>query len=158
MSQSSNTQSSNTSSRGNRASVRTFVADIIELGELQAMLVAADAKNASSSVKFGLMLLVIGSVGTLAALTLLLFGAATAVQEQFEWSAAASQLLTAIVAVVTLGLLSFAGVNQLTKALAEFRNSTCELSNNLGAVKSALKRGVGRSDERRYYETLRDNA
>lgn len=151
-------QSPNTATRSNRASVRTFTADLVELGELQAMLFAADARSASNAAKFGLMLLLIGSVGALAALTLLLFGIAAAIAEQFEWSAATSQLLTAFVALVVLGGVSFVGVNQLTKAASSFRTSTFELSNNLNAVKSALKRGTGRSDEQRYYETLRENA
>lgn len=139
-----------------RAGFRTFVADVIELFELQALLVKADARRASMKLKIGICLLMVGGIGMLSTLTLLLFGVAAIFEEQLDWSTATSQLVTALIAIVALGISTWVGAVQLINAAAAFRGSAGEFSSNLRAIKSALRQGVGRDDPARYEETLRE--
>ncbi|MFH5803131.1 phage holin family protein [Alienimonas sp. DA493] len=114
-----------------------LLSDLTELGELQAKLLAADARIAAKRSAGSLALVAVGAVLAASALPVLLVACAYGLHALGlpEWAAF---LIAAAVGLVVGGLFAWAGWKGLSRALRTFRRSGDAFSQNLTWVKASL--------------------
>ena len=119
---------------------RQVMADVLELAELQARLLAVDGQEAGRrSAKAGAAAAV-ALVLLLAATTTALTGLGYVLYEQLEWSIGVSLLVVAAVAVAMSGIAGAVAYVMLRRAAGSMKESTSELSENLKWVREVLTR------------------
>ena len=121
-----------------REGVTGFTRDALELGELQAMLLAEDFGRAKSKIVWGILLLSAAGVLSLAVLTVLLGAAGGGLADALEWPEWAGRLAVSGVALVLLALAALLGIRMLTKSAEPLGRSAAEFKENWRALKTAV--------------------
>lgn len=114
--------------------------DVVSLGELQAHLLAVDARESLQKAQAPAALLTIGVAVGLAAVTSLLFALAEGLVLQFHWERALAYLVSGLCGSALAGLLLWAAWRRAGVAAEVFLRSRTELSENIRWVKTALTR------------------
>ncbi|QDT17080.1 phage holin family protein [Alienimonas californiensis] len=114
-----------------------LLADLTELGELQAKLLAADAKVAANRSAGSLALVAVGVLLAASAfpVTLVALGFGLAAAGLPEWAAF---LIAAAAGLLVGGLIAWSGWKGLSRAAGTFRRSSDAFSQNLAWVKASL--------------------
>ena len=121
-----------------REGVSGFTRDALELGELQAMLLAEDFGRAKSKIVWGVALLSAAGVLSLAVLTVLLGAAGGGLADALRWPEWAGRLAVSGVALLLLALAAWLGVRMLLKSAEPLGRSSAEFKANWRALKTAL--------------------
>jgi len=129
-------------------SVSDLSHDVATLLDLQARLVALDAKESTQKAVTPIVTLIVTIVLTLAAFTVGLFGAAELVARALTISQGASMLLTAGVTLALAGGLIWFSIGQLKASVTPFRRSIEEFDRNVAWLKTVLLQS-GRASHRR---------
>jgi hypothetical protein len=122
--------------------------DVSTLFDLQAKLVALDAKESTQKALAPLVILVVALVLALAAFTVGLFGLGELISTALTISQGASMLLTAGATLVFVGGAIAFSIVQLKASLTPFRRSIEELDRNVAWLKTVLLHS-GRTNHRR---------
>jgi len=122
--------------------------DVATLLDLQARLVALDAKESTQKAVTPLVTVLVAVVLTLAGFTVGLFGAAELIARALTISQGASMLLTAGVTLALAGGVIAFSISQLKASLTPFRRSVEELDRNVAWLKTVLLHS-GRTPPRR---------
>ena len=125
---------------------QALLSDLAELGELQAKLLAADARTAANRSAGSLALVVVGAVLAASGLPVALLAAGYGLHAAGlpEWAAF---LIAAVAGLAVGGLIAWLGWRGLKRACGTFRRSADAFSQNLEWVKASLS-GGRRSDPR----------
>jgi hypothetical protein len=141
-------------SGGETAGVKRVVADVVELAELQARLIASDARCLAQSALRPIILGAISVVLLLGTIPILLLGAADFLVRHGDWSAPTAQLAVAGVVIlvgVILGVLATKSTHgcgpPLRNSLAEFEKNIDTLREILGG-NNALQSHLGQMERR----------
>lgn len=122
-----------------KATPASLAQHALELSELQLQLLVADLKAATSLTRTAVTLAVVAVVLLIAAAPVLLLSAAAALQEAFELGRAVSLLIAGAAAVLTAGILLYAGWKILLRGAGKFGRSRDELKYNIEWVKQAVR-------------------
>lgn len=118
--------------------VRQLIADITELAELQARLIADDVRLTAVSVATPIILLLVALVITLGLTPVLVLAGANLLVEQVGWSQSISQFVClglGLLVVITLGILA---VRKLKNLALPLKRSVSELEKNLAKMREML--------------------
>lgn len=126
---------------GVRNGVGELLHDVVSLGELQAQLLAVDAKESVDKAKFPLGLLVGGIALALGAVPVLLLSLGEALTLWLNWERALSYLVSGLVGSIIAGVMLYLAWQQTGAVIAVFDRSRVELSENIRWIKYALTRG-----------------
>jgi hypothetical protein len=124
---------------GDAGGVRRLLADVTELAELQARLVASDAKGLAESIIKPTILATIGFVIVLGAVPVLLLSCANFLVEWFDWTPAVAQLAAAAAALLIAGTLCAFAVKLLKACGSPLRRSLAELEKNMDILRDMLQ-------------------
>ena len=122
--------------------------DVVTLLDLQAKLVAMDAKETTEKALTPVVILVVAVILALAAFTVGLFGAAELIARALTISPGMAMLLTAAVALALAGGAIAFSIVQFKASLTPFRRSLEELQRNVAWLKTVLLHS-GRTPPRR---------
>ncbi len=126
---------------GVRDGVGELLHDIVTLGELQAELLAVDARESIQKAQAPIVMLVIGAVVGLGATPVLLMALAEGLHELLEWSRWLSYLTSGLVGAVLGGVLMYLAWRKSGDVIGVFMRSRTELAENIKWIKYALTRG-----------------
>lgn len=126
---------------GVRNGVGELLHDVVSLGELQAQLLAVDARESMQKAQSPVVLLLGGAALALGAVPVLLLALAEALVLLLDWERALAYLVSGLIGAVVGGVLVFAAWRQAAAVLAVFDRSRAELSENVRWIKYALTRG-----------------
>ena len=126
---------------GVRNGVGELLHDVVSLSELQAQLLAVDAKESVEKAKLPIGLLDGVIALALGAMPVLLLSLGEALTLWLEWERALSYLVAGLVGAVLAGVLLYLAVQQAGAVIAVFDRSRVELGENVRWIKYALTRG-----------------
>jgi hypothetical protein len=126
---------------GVRDGVGELLHDVVSLGELQAQLLAVDARESVQHAKLPIALVAIGAVLGLGCVPVLLLAMGEAFYELLDWPRSLSYLASGVIAALAGGLLLWLGIGKFNAVIGVFKRSSEELSENVRWVKYALTRG-----------------
>ena len=126
---------------GVRDGVGDLLHDVVSLSELQAQLLAVDARESVDKAKAPIGLLVGGISLALGAVPVLLLSLGEALTLWLDWERALSYLVSGLAGVVIAGILLYLAWQQAGAVLAVFDRSRVELAENIRWIKYALTRG-----------------
>lgn len=126
---------------GVREGVGELLHDIVSLSELQAQLLAVDARESMQKAQTPIVLLGAGMAVALGAVPVLLLGLAEALVLLLEWERAVAYPLSGLIGIVLGGGLVYAAWKQAEAVIAVFKRSQDELAENIRWIKYALTRG-----------------
>jgi hypothetical protein len=112
--------------------------DIMNLAELQAKLVALDAKEAVSRASLAVIAIAVGLVIAAASVPVALLGMADIVARTFQIQPGWAMLLTAAVALLFAGMIVGVFTRQIPEALKTFRRSKEEFERNLAWLRTVI--------------------
>jgi len=138
---SSNANGRSSAATGVREGVGDLLQDVVSLGELQAQLLAVDARESLQKAQVPLVLLMVGMAVGLAAAPVLLLALGEALVQVFDWPRAVSYLVSGLVGAVMGGVLMYFACRQGAAVVAVFKRSQDELAENIRWIKYALSRG-----------------
>ena len=113
--------------------------DVIELGELQARLLALDVKKTSVDARMAFVLTVVGASFLLCSISVGLFALAELLHEELKWDKSTADLVTAVVGVVLGGGILAAAWHQWQSGMSALTRSREELSRNVAWLKMSLR-------------------
>jgi len=126
---------------GVRNGVGDLMYDVVTLSELQAKLLAVDAREGVEKAKFPLVLLGAGAAFALGASPVLLLALGECLVLWLDWERAPAYVVSALLGAVVGGGLLYAAVQQLGAVTNVFDRSQAEFADNVRWVKYALTRG-----------------
>jgi hypothetical protein len=126
---------------GVRDGVGDLLHDVVSLSELQAQLLAVDAKESVNKAKLPIALLVGGTVLALGAVPVLLLALGEALYLWADWNRPLAYLASGLVGVVVAGIMLYVAWQQTGAVIAVFDRSRVELAENVRWIKYALTRG-----------------
>jgi hypothetical protein len=112
--------------------------DIMNLAELQAKLVALDAKEAASRATLAVSAVALGLVIAVASVPVALLGLADVLARTLQIQPGWAMLLTAAVALAFAGLIVVVFTRQIPEALNTFRRSKEEFARNLAWIRTVI--------------------
>jgi hypothetical protein len=112
--------------------------DVMNLAELQAQLVALDAKEAASRATLPVTAVGVGLVIAAASVPVALLGLADILARTLQIQPGWAMLLTAAVALVFAGLIVAVFTRQIPDALNTFRRSREEFARNLAWLRTVI--------------------
>jgi len=118
-----------------RTSAGKFTCDLLELAELQAKLLKADAKSVAERSIGAAIFVLVGCLSLLGCMPVLIFGAASAVAYFFEIDPWVSQLMVGgCLSVISIAVVAISS-RMLSKTGVQFKRSTEEFSKNIEWLK-----------------------
>jgi uncharacterized membrane protein YciS (DUF1049 family) len=120
-------------------SVSGLTHDVIELGELQAKLLALDLKKSSRKTRTCLILAVIGICVLLGSIPVALLALAEVLVEQLEWSRSAALGVATLVGLLLTAIFAGAAYAIVRSGLLSLQRSREEFNNNIAWIKSTLR-------------------
>jgi hypothetical protein len=126
---------------GVREGVGELLHDVVSLSELQAQLLAVDARESIQKAQLPLVLLGGGIAVALGAVPVLLLGLAEALVLLLEWERAVAYPLSGLLGLLLGGGLLYGAWRQASAVIAVFKRSQDELAENIRWIKYALTRG-----------------
>jgi len=126
---------------GVRDGVGDLLHDVVSLGELQAELLAVDARESVQKAVMPLVLLGIGIAAGLAAFPVLLIALAEGLVLGLSWKPPLAYVVSGLVGAALGGGLVYAAWRQAADVIAVFKRSQDELAENVRWIKYALTRG-----------------
>ena len=114
--------------------------DVIELGELQAQLLALDVKSTGQNAAGAFVLTIVGASLLLSAISVGLFALAEVFVEKLGWPQSAADLVAALVGVALGGAVLTGAWYQWKSGLSTLQRSRNELSRNIAWIKSNLRK------------------
>jgi hypothetical protein len=126
---------------GVRDGVGDLLHDVVSLGELQAQLIAVDARESAQKAVAPIGLLIGGISLALGAVPVLLLSLGEALTLWLDWERALSYLVSGLAGAVIAGLLLYLAWQQAGAVIAVFDRSRVELAENVRWIKYALTRG-----------------
>jgi glycerol uptake facilitator-like aquaporin len=126
---------------GVRDGVGDLLHDVVSLSELQAQLLAVDARESVEKAKTPIGLLIGGVSLAMGAVPVLLLSLGEALTLWFGWERALSYLVSGLGGAVIAAVLLFLAWQQTGGVLAVFDRSRVELAENVRWIKYALTRG-----------------
>ena len=126
---------------GVRNGVGELLHDVVSLSELQAQLLAVDAKESVEKAKLPIGLLIGGIILALGAVPVLLLSLGEALTLWLDWERALSYLVSGLAGVVIAGVMLYLAWQQTGAVIAVFDRSRVELAENIRWIKYALTRG-----------------
>jgi glycerol uptake facilitator-like aquaporin len=124
-----------------RDGVGELLHDVVSLSELQAQLLAVDAKESVERAKLPIGLLVGGIALALGAVPVLLLSLGEALTLWLDWERALSYLVSGLAGAVIAGVLLYLAMQKAGAVIAVFDRSRVELAENVRWIKYALTRG-----------------
>ncbi len=118
-----------------------IVGDALELAELQAKLVKADATKTMQRALPALVLVAVASCAVIACLPVLVFGLASLLDSQTELNSWQSQLIVAGIGTLAAMVSAVLAAWRLRHSFSEFKRSTDELANNFAWAKCVVSSG-----------------
>ncbi len=115
--------------------------DMLELAELQAKLVKADASKTIQRAIPALVVVVLSGCGVIACLPVLVFGLAALLDAQTQLNAWQSQLIVAGVGTLSAATCVVFASRRLLNSFGQFKRSTDELANNFAWAKCVVRSG-----------------
>lgn len=112
--------------------------DLIELGELQARLVKADAHASAKQMTRPIAVLLVGVCAALASLPVLAIGCASCLAHFTALNAWQSQLLVGLLVAAIAAATVYLSVRAIRRSVLQFERSATELAKNLAWLKSVL--------------------
>ena len=113
--------------------------DVIELGELQAQLLALDVKRTSRDARGAFVLTVVGASFLLCSISVGLFALAELLVEELGWDKSTADFVTAVVGVAVGGGILAAAWCQWQSGMSALTRSREELSRNIAWLKMSLR-------------------
>jgi len=129
------------------ASFADLTNDIIELGELQAQLLACDVKKTSQNVRTSLILFAIGLGLLLGCVPVVLIALAELLKSQLAWSPPAAYAVAAIVGLLCCAAALGVGYVKLRTGFDALNRSRVEFNRNIAWLKSTLRNRGGSSPD-----------
>jgi len=126
---------------GVRDGVGDLLHDVVSLGELQAELLAVDARESMQKAVTPIILLGVGIAAGLAAFPILLVALAEGLVLGLEWRRPVAYLVSGLVGAIVGGGLVYGAWRQAADVIAVFKRSQEELAENIRWIKYALTRG-----------------
>jgi hypothetical protein len=126
---------------GVRNGVGELLHDVVSLSELQAQLLAVDAKESVDKAKLPIGLLVGGVTLALGAVPVLLLALGEALYLWLDWERPLAYLVSSLVGLGLGGIMLYLAVQQAGAVIAVFDRSRVELAENIRWIKYALTRG-----------------
>ena len=126
---------------GVRNGVGELLHDVVSLGELQAQLLAVDARESVQKAQTPIVLLAGGATLALGAVPVLLLALGESLVLWLQWERAAAYLVAGLVGVVVGGATVYVAWQQTGAVVAVFERSRAELAENIRWIKYALTRG-----------------
>jgi hypothetical protein len=121
------------------ASVSDLTHDVIELSELQAQLLALDAKQSVATLKSCIILAVVGAAMLLGTIPVALLAIAAVFVERLEWPLDASIAVATGIGLLLAAIVLGAAYGYVKSGLVSFNRSREELQRNIAWLKSTLK-------------------
>lgn len=118
-----------------------IVGDVLELAELQAKLVKADASKTIQRAIPALIVVVLGGCGVIACLPVAVLGLAALMDSQTQLNGWQSQLIVAGVGTLAATICVILAARRLLKSFGQFKRSTDELANNFAWAKCVVRSG-----------------
>jgi hypothetical protein len=126
---------------GVRDGVGGLLHDVVTLSELQAQLLAVDAKESVAKAKTPIGLLVAGVSLALGAVPVLLLALGEGLTLWLDWARPLAYLVSGLVGALLGGALLYLAWQQAGAVIAVFDRSRVELAENVRWIKYALTRG-----------------
>lgn len=126
---------------GVRDGVGDLLHDVVSLSELQAQLLAVDARESIQKAQTPVILLGAGIAVGLGAVPVLLLGLAEALVLLLDWPRAVAYPVSGLVGAALGGGLVYAAWRQAADVIGVFKRSQDELAENIKWIKYALTRG-----------------
>jgi hypothetical protein len=127
-------------------SISGLIHDVLDLSELQARLLAVEARAAKEAVRTGVILFAGGSVVALAAIPVALLSLAEALVAYAGWSRTAGLLAASAAGLAIALTLIMTGLRYLRGDVVAFPRSRQELARNIAWIKSGLVSGTRSRD------------
>jgi hypothetical protein len=123
---------------GETGGVRRVIADVAELAELQARLLASDAKCLTRSIYRPVVMGAISVTVLLGTLPILLLACAGFLVENWQWSVVSARLIVAGIAIFIAGILGASAMRAMRACGPPLRNSAGEFEKNMDTLREML--------------------